>query len=800
MSEHHQQQSSSAHRRRVPPPPPPGPPPPSSYGTPGGAGYRSAHSSSHSFSSVPSIISADQQQIEVAVTRSGDNSPVEGVVGVSTRNSTGLRRRGAKRPTAKSANEESISPPSQPKAIAVPAGTPLDESFTEVSRQKSNENLMAELESEMEKITGGPDRSSLGPAHPANRHYNNHNHNTSRGGNNNSSRNSPPTSSVVSKSNHSRGGDSARTHHTTHSPGHSLVLFRHNSHEDIVLPDYEEEVDFNSNPDSDAGLSLEDHVKMLQAELDAATIATAESGEMYDCHRRVEDRLEGTKYQHQQQSNQSDAVSVLSAGDPVDDFENNSNHHGDDDYYEHLNEGSGRRGGRSSSRRRAGGTRGSSMGSGHDGRRGGVDRRRAGRKANRSNSREFASSKWDGNASVALSLQEILIALVIVAIASFGGGYLFSSRIVNPSYLDDDTCTPSPHRIQESATYQRLLTKYESARKEISSLRISAMEDKENHYMETSLKTRELLKKAEEHTTIANQHVENMKTTMELQQKLTDVEQMYNEKIRKLEEQVKKREEEAISAAANPGNNGAAGEASSTGMEQLNPMADSVQARDAQWRKHDLQMASKIARDSHRAVLQKWGGGGPFRVEFVLRFPGEQGHAIGNRIVIETAPLGMMPHAVHMFLEMASGGLYTGTKFNFGGTDTVTVNIEHDDEGDKLKKKFSDYTPALSFPEYNDHFPHAEYTLGFMGRDPDGLPGPSFFINTKDNREKHGPQKGQFNENGFEIGAFTCFGKVVAGKHVVDRLTKRARYGMHGGKEGMLMKPVEIINTFVHMV
>ena len=235
-------------------------------------------------------------------------------------------------------------------------------------------------------------------------------------------------------------------------------------------------------------------------------------------------------------------------------------------------------------------------------------------------------------------------------------------------------------------------------------------------------------------------------------------------------------------------------------MEQLNPMADSVQARDAQWRKHDLQMASKIARDSHRAVLQQWGGGGPFRIEFVLQFPGEQGHAVGNRIIIETAPLGMMPHAVHMFLEMAKGGLYTGTKFNFGSSDTITVNIEHDEEADKLRRKFNDYTPSLSFPEYHDHFPHSEYTLGFMGRDPDALPGPSFFINTKDNIQKHGPQKGQYNEHGFEVGAYTCFAKVVAGKHVVDRISKRARYNMHGKEEGMLLKPVEIINTFVHMI
>lgn len=186
-------------------------------------------------------------------------------------------------------------------------------------------------------------------------------------------------------------------------------------------------------------------------------------------------------------------------------------------------------------------------------------------------------------------------------------------------------------------------------------------------------------------------------------------------------------------------------------------------------------------------------------MEFVLEFPGEQVHAVGNRIIVETAPIGMMPHAVHMFLEMAAEGLYTGTRFNFAGPNAVSLKIEEDDEAENLKKKFKDYTPALSFPEYNDHFPHKEYTLGFFGRDPRELPGPSFFINTRDNTAKNGPQPGQYDEHGFEVGAFTCFAKVISGKNAVDRMSARARYGVHAG-QGKMMKPVEIVNTFVHMI
>jgi len=536
---------------------------------------------------------------------------------------------------------------------------------------------MEAIESEMDMRAGLPQRSTLGLGHPARRRH---------------SRSSPPVGAPQD------GGPPAIAAPTAiRSNGRPmrrnsrdeilLTRSRHNSNDEIFVPEYDDE------EASGDGLSLEEHVKLLQKELDAAT---AESGEMYDYRRRKEDRLTASAGRCQDTT-----VSALSIDGSVDELDIEreiairqqkqlqqlqlqQKHQLQQEQHQQRAVGGGR-----SRPRRGSPSSGTSS----------------------SISTNNAASKH--KSTVALSINEMLVMLVVVAALSFGSGHFFSSWL-HPTNLDDDSCTPSPQRIQESATYQHLLTKYESARKEISSLRIQHMDAKESHYMETTNKAKELLKKAEENTEMAQKHMDNVKTTMELQRQLTDVEKMYNAKIIQLEKQVKEAEERTMVAP--------------------NPMSDAVRARDAQWKKHDLAMMSKIARNSHHAVLQRFGGGGPFRVEFVLKFPEEQAHAVGNRIILETAPLGMMPHAIHMFLEMASEGLYTGTRFNVAGPDTVSLKIEEDDEADNLREKFKDYTPALSFPEYI--FPHKEYTVGFFGRDPHELPGPSFFINTRDNIHK----------------------------------------------------------------
>ena len=512
----------SAQRRAPPPPPPPPPgPPPTRRNCQNGG---SNHNSNQSISSVPSIISSGS----ISNGQSGNNTGT---------GSFGVRRRGTAKDTAT---------PSTMKKFSVPAGTPNDDSFTEIHRQKSNENLMEAMENEMDMRAGLPQRSTLGLAHPARRRH---------------SRSSPPVGApqdgppVVAAPTAIR-SSSGRPMRRNSRDEILLTRSRHNSQDEILLPEYD---DYDEEASND-GLSLEDHVKLLQKELDAATF---ESGEMYDHRRRKEDRLTASAGRCQDTT-----VSALSIDDMVDGFDVEREiairQQQQQEQQQHQQQQRAGGGGGIGGGRRSHPQRGSPSSGG----------------SSRSISTNNAVSKLKSTA--AISISEMLIMLVVVAALSFGSGH-FLSAWLHPFNLDIDSCTPSPQRIQESATYQHLLTKYESARKEISSLRIQHMDAKESHYMETTTKAKELLKKADENTEIAQKHMDNVKTTMELQKQLTEVERMYNAKIIQLEKQVKETEEKAMVAA--------------------NPMSDSVRARDAQWKKHDLAMMSKIAQNSHRAVL-----------------------------------------------------------------------------------------------------------------------------------------------------------------------------------------------------
>ena len=98
-------------------------------------------------------------------------------------------------------------------------------------------------------------------------------------------------------------------------------------------------------------------------------------------------------------------------------------------------------------------------------------------------------------------------------------------------------------------------------------------------------------------------------------------------------------------------------------------------------------------------------------VELALRFPTTMpdaaAHPGAQTIVIETAPIELMPHAVFTFLEIIR--TWTGGAFhrNAGHVLQATIlNGRHD---------------GLAFQEYSPKFPHVENSLGFAGR-PGGPP------------------------------------------------------------------------------
>ena len=159
----------------------------------------------------------------------------------------------------------------------------------------------------------------------------------------------------------------------------------------------------------------------------------------------------------------------------------------------------------------------------------------------------------------------------------------------------------------------------------------------------------------------------------------------------------------------------------------------------------------KVQDASRRDVISKYGSG-VHKVEIELVFPD---HKRGpTNFTIELAPDLLMPHSVHTFLEMVSEGLLDGCSFILNALHVLkAAPLPFDGSSAAAKARaFADKgLESVAFREYNSHYPHKQYTVGFAA---DGSP--SFYINTEDNSEVH-------------VGD-PCFGKVVEGIDTIKRL------------------------------
>lgn len=165
-------------------------------------------------------------------------------------------------------------------------------------------------------------------------------------------------------------------------------------------------------------------------------------------------------------------------------------------------------------------------------------------------------------------------------------------------------------------------------------------------------------------------------------------------------------------------------------------------------------------------------------VEMDVTFPAVMPGDGKGKIMIETAPFDVNPHNVLVFLEIVE--TWNGGAFfrNAGHVLQAKTNVE---------------TPrgTLAFQEYSPQYPHAEYTLGYAGRPG----GPQFYISIMDNTDNHGP-----GSQGSKTEADGCFGRVLQGKEVVDRLNHewgRNERGFHGDDMGFLnseeeMAPIDL--------
>jgi cyclophilin family peptidyl-prolyl cis-trans isomerase len=163
----------------------------------------------------------------------------------------------------------------------------------------------------------------------------------------------------------------------------------------------------------------------------------------------------------------------------------------------------------------------------------------------------------------------------------------------------------------------------------------------------------------------------------------------------------------------------------------------------------------------HDAMLKY--GSGKIRVELELEFPSTSSHhrlkdAKSNSenptIVMEMAPLDMMPHSVFMFLEMVDARLFDGCSFILNAMHVIKaapLPYDGSSAAAKVRSFAQKGLESVAFREYSPDFPHDPFTVGFAV---DGSP--SFYINTQDNSDIH-------------VGE-PCFAKIISGHDTVKRM------------------------------
>jgi len=173
---------------------------------------------------------------------------------------------------------------------------------------------------------------------------------------------------------------------------------------------------------------------------------------------------------------------------------------------------------------------------------------------------------------------------------------------------------------------------------------------------------------------------------------------------------------------------------------------------------------------SKRQVLEKYGDGLYF-VKFELDFSAfkelkhEDRFERYSSFTVRLAPLNIMPHTVHLFLEQVSQGLWNGCSFMINADHLVkAAPLPMSGDLDKITPFVEADLAAPSFPEYSDEFPHKKFTLGFVGK----ANAHGFFINTRDNSDHHGQDSQLHHETG---GGDPCFGEVVSGYKAILRLS-----------------------------
>ena len=163
-------------------------------------------------------------------------------------------------------------------------------------------------------------------------------------------------------------------------------------------------------------------------------------------------------------------------------------------------------------------------------------------------------------------------------------------------------------------------------------------------------------------------------------------------------------------------------------------------------------VAVSAAQDALRMLLRREYGEGPYYVDMELVFPKSMPDFERGVVTIELAPIALVPYVVYYFLEIVKHFKSGAFHRNAGHVLQSMVRLEGRQER------------GLAWQEYDPHFPHQIYTLGYAGRPG----GPAFYISTVDNTMNHGPAS-----QGSKTEADGCFGKIVNGVSVVKQMMKQ---------------------------
>jgi len=195
--------------------------------------------------------------------------------------------------------------------------------------------------------------------------------------------------------------------------------------------------------------------------------------------------------------------------------------------------------------------------------------------------------------------------------------------------------------------------------------------------------------------------------------------------------------------------------------------------------KENVQLLKKRLQEMTRREVEERFGKGPYKVKFDVFLPAGGGSAEKQHasFVVETAPLDVMPHTVHLFLEQVYHHLWDGCSFLLCDAHRVQASPFRDVQlSDRsLEKKFRKIDlDTVAFQEYSEEYPHHKWTLGYSGRPG----GPDFYINTDDNSGRFGPAGKESKV--LEEEADPCFAKVVEGQDVIERMIQLPKITENG--------------------